>query len=204
LNWTHPGAPPRAMALVDRANPANSHILKRGSAGSPGDEVPRRFLEVLSDATRPAFTNGSGRFELAQEIASKQNPLTARVFVNRIWMHHFGEGFVPTPGDFGVRTEQPVHHALLDYLAASFMENGWSVKQLHRLIVLSATYQQGSNVGPDLLGTDPENRLLSRFSRQRLDFEALRDTLLFAAGTLDLRLGGLPVDLESEPFPVRR
>ncbi|HWW01869.1 MAG TPA: PSD1 and planctomycete cytochrome C domain-containing protein [Candidatus Acidoferrum sp.] len=204
LSWTHPGAPPRAMALVDRAHPANSHVLKRGSPANPGEEVPRRFLEILSGPDRLPFTNGSGRLELARAIASPENPLTARVYVNRVWLHHFGEGFVPTPGDFGVRTEAPVHRALLDYLAASFVENGWSTKYLHRLILLSATYRQSSDASPATVKADPENRLFSRFNRQRLDFEALRDTLLALTGTIDLRLGGLPVDIETEPFSTRR
>jgi hypothetical protein len=204
LSWTHPGAPPRAMALVDRAHPANSHVLKRGSPANPGEEVPRRFLEILSGPDRLPFTNGSGRLELARAIASPENPLTARVYVNRVWLHHFGEGFVTTPGDFGVRTEAPVHRALLDYLAASFVENGWSTKYLHRLILLSATYRQSSDASPATVKADPENRLFSRFNRQRLDFEALRDTLLALTGTIDLRLGGLPVEIETEPFSTRR
>jgi mono/diheme cytochrome c family protein len=204
LSWTHPGAPPRAMALVDRANPANSHVFKRGTPANPGEEVPRRFLEVLSGSDRLPFTNGSGRLELARAIASPDNPLTARVYVNRVWLHHFGEGFVTTPGDFGVRTEAPVQRALLDYLAASFVENGWSTKALHRLILLSATYQQSSDASPATVKADPENRLLSRFNRQRLDFEAMRDTLLAVTGTIDLSVGGLPVDIETEPFSTRR
>jgi hypothetical protein len=204
LSWTHAGAPPRAMALVDRAHPANSHVFKRGSPGNPGEEVPRRFLEILSGPDRLPFTNGSGRLELARAIANPNNPLTARVYVNRAWLHHFGEGFVNTPGDFGVRTEAPVHRALLDYLAASFIEKGWSTKALHRLILLSATYQQSSDALPATVKADPENRLLSHFNRQRLDFEAMRDTLLAVSGTLDLNVGGLPVDIETEPSSTRR
>jgi hypothetical protein len=204
LNWTHPGAPPRAMALIDRANPANSRVLLRGNPGAPGEEVPRRFLEVLSPTNRIPFTKGSGRLELAQAIASPENPLTARVYVNRVWLHHFGEGLVKTPGDFGVRTEEPVHRQLLDYLASSFVERGWSTKSLHRLIVLSATYQQSCDALPASLAADPENNLLSRMNRQRLDFEALRDTFLAVAGKLDPSIGGLPVDLEAEPFSGKR
>ena len=204
LSWTHPGAPAKAMAIVDRANPGNSHVLKRGNPSNPGEEVPRHFLEILS-ATNPAsFTNGSGRLELARAIASADNPLTARVFVNRVWLHHFGEGLVSTPGDFGVRTEEPVHHGLLDYLAATFVENGWSTKALHRMILLSATYQQSSEEQPADVKGDSDNRLLSHMNRQRLDFEALRDTLLNLSGKLDSKVGGLPVDIESEPFATRR
>jgi hypothetical protein len=204
LNWTHLGAPARAMALTDRANPANSHVLLRGNPGTPGDEVPRRFLEVLSPTDRIPFTNGSGRLELARAIVSPENPLTARVFVNRVWLHHFGEGLVKTPGDFGVRTEEPLHRDLLDYLAADFVEHGWSTKYLHRLLVLSATYQQSCDAQPATLMADPENNLLSRMNRQRLDFEALRDTLLSVGGTLDCDIGGLPVDIETEPFSTKR
>ena len=204
LNWTHSGAPARAMALVDGATPGNSHVLLRGNPGTPGEEAPRRFLEVLSGSNRLPFTNGSGRLELARAIVNPQNPLTARVYVNRVWLHHFGEGLVRTPGDFGVRTEEPVQHDLLDYLAVSLVEHGWSTKNLHRLIVLSATYQQSSEAPTATLAADPENELLSRMNRQRLDFEALRDTLLAVAGKLDGTVGGLPVDLESEPFTTRR
>jgi hypothetical protein len=204
LGWTHPGAPPRAMAVADRSSPGNSHVLIRGNPGTPGEEVPRRFIELLNTPDRGPFTNGSGRLDLARAIASPDNPLTARVFVNRVWLHHFGEGFVSTPGDFGVRTEEPVHRALLDYLAATFVENGWSIKALHRLIVLSATYQQSSDSQPASLKVDPDNRLLSRMKRQRLDFEALRDTLLALGGKLDSTLGGLPADLQAEPFSTKR
>jgi hypothetical protein len=204
LSWTHPGAPPRAMALLDRANPANSYVHIRGSAGNRGEEVPRQFLEVLSPSNRAPFTNGSGRLELARTIASPKNPLTARVFVNRVWLHHFGEALVRTTGDFGVRTEEPVQRALLDYLASSFMEHGWSTKYLHKLILLSATYQQSSDALSESLKADPDNRFLTRMNRQRLDYEAMRDTLLALSGKLDLKMGGIPVDLQTEPFPTRR
>jgi hypothetical protein len=204
LSWMLPGAPRRAMALVDRPNPANSHVLIRGNPSGPGAEVPRRFLEVLSDSNSAPFTNGSGRLDLAYAIANPKNPLTARVYVNRLWLHHFGQGIVDTPGDFGVRTQEPALRPLLDFLAASLIENGWSTKALHRLILLSATYQQSSDVNASTEAADPENRLFSRMNRQRLDFEALRDTLLTVSGKLDLSLGGLPVDIEHEPFSTRR
>src|SRR5207244_5839802 len=138
---------------------------------------------------------GSGRLELARAIVSRDNPLTPRVYVNRVWLHHFGEGFVSTPGDFGVRTDEPIYRGLLDYLAASFLESGWSTKSLHRLILLSATYQQSSDAPAASLKVDPDNRLFSRMNRQRLDFEAVRDTLLALAGKLDPSVGGLPVDI---------
>jgi hypothetical protein len=204
LSWTLPGAPRRAMALADRPNPANSHVLIRGNPNNPGVEVPRRFLEVLSDSTSAPLTNGSGRLDLAHAIASPKNPLTARVYVNRLWLHHFGQGLVDTPGDFGVRTQEPTQRPLLDFLAASLIENGWSTKAVHRLILLSATYQQSSEVKDASETVDPDNRLFSRMNRQRLDFEALRDTLLTVSGKLDSSLGGLPVDIEHEPFSSRR
>lgn len=204
LSWTHPGVPQRALALADRRNPGNSHIFIRGNPGSAGPEVPRRFLEVLSETDRPPFTNGSGRLDLARAIVSRDNPLTARVYVNRVWLQHFGEGLVGTPGDFGVRTEVPLHRELLDYFAASFMENGWSTKKLHRLILLSATYQQSSEAISKNLAADPDNRYLHHMNRRRLDFEALRDTLLAVSGRLDLKMGGVSVDIVSEPFAARR
>ena len=204
LDWKHPGAPPRAMAMADRANPGNSHVFLRGNPGNRGPEAPRQFLEVLSGPVITPLTNGSGRLDLARAIANPTNPLTARVFVNRVWLHHFGAALVSTPGDFGVRTEAPVQRELLDFLAASFVENNWSTKQLHRLMVLSATYQQSSDASPASLEADPDNRCFSRFNRQRLDFEAMRDTLLVAAGKIDLTLGGVPVDIVNEPFPTRR
>lgn len=204
LSWTHPGVPTRAMAMADRPNPHNSPVFKRGNPGNRGAEVPRRFLEVLSPEPPVLFTNGSGRLELARAIASADNPLTARVYVNRVWLQHFGAGLVSTPGDFGVRTALPLHHELLDYLAATFMENGWSTKQLHRLILLSATYQQSSDANPKNLAADPENHYYHHMNRRRLDFESMRDTLLAVSGKLDPRVGGLPVDLVAEPFPTRR
>jgi len=124
--------------------------------------------------------------------------------VNRVWLHHFGAGLVNPPGDFGVRTEAPLHRELLDYLAATFIENGWSTKKLHRLVVLSATYQQRSDANAKYLAADPENHYLHHMNRRRLDFESLRDTLLAVSGKLDLQVGGLPVDLDAEPAPTRR
>ncbi len=204
LQWTEPGAPLRAMSLVDKASPANSRVLLRGNPANRGPEVPRQFLEVLSPAGRTPFSDGSGRLELARAIASPANPLTARVFVNRVWGWHFGAALVRTPSDFGVRTESPPERALLDWLAASFTEGGWSVKALHRTIVLSNAYRQASEGRPAADAADPDNQLIHRFNRHRLEFEAVRDTLLAAAGALDLRGGGLADDLTKVPFPTRR
>jgi mono/diheme cytochrome c family protein len=199
-----PGAPARAMVLNDLPTPVEPHVLKRGNPGNPGEKVPRRFLEVLSTTERKPFADGSGRLDLARAIASRDNPLTARVMVNRVWMHHFGKGLVRTPGDFGTRGEPPTHPELLDWLASAFMDSGWSVKQLHRLIVLSSTYQQSSDDNPQGQAADPENRLLWRMNRQRLDFEELRDSLLAVTGRLDRTMGGRAVPIVEPPFSTRR
>jgi mono/diheme cytochrome c family protein len=197
-------APPRAMVLNDRPNPAPSRVLLRGNPNNRGDEVPRQFLLVLSGDERKPFAQGSGRLELARAIASADNPLTARVLVNRVWLHHFGAGIVRTPSDFGTRGEPPTHPELLDYLAWQFTHQGWSLKKLHRLILLSSAYQQSCAADARLQTLDPDNRLLARMSRQRLDFEALRDALLVTAGRIDLQIGGPSVDITATPFSRRR
>jgi hypothetical protein len=204
LKVTHPGSPPRAMVLVDARQPVQPHVLIRGNPRNPGEAVPRQFLAVLTGPGRKPFTQGSGRLELARAIAARDNPLTARVLVNRVWLHHFGAGLVRTPSDFGLRGEPPTHPELLDYLAATFMENGWSIKKLHRLIMLSRVYQQSSDESLRSRELDPDNRLLSHMNRQRLEFEAMRDSLLAVAGQLDGAIGGRPVDLTKAPFPRRR
>jgi hypothetical protein len=199
-----PGSPPRAMVLVDLPKPVQPHVLKRGNPGNPGEEVPRQFLEVMAGPDRKPFKDGSGRLELARAIASRDNPLTARVMVNRVWMHHFGKGLVPTPGDFGFRGEPPTHPELLDWLATQFMDSGWSVKYLQRLIVLSNAYRQASDDQQDARAIDPENRLLWKMNRQRLDFEELRDAILAVSGRLDRKMGGRAVEIVEPPFTNRR
>ncbi len=199
LDSQHPGAPLRAMALGDNPKPQNARIFIRGNPNNPGAEVPRQFLEVLAGENRQPFTHGSGRLELARAIASRANPLTARVIVNRVWLHHFGQGLVTTPDDFGLRSDPPSHPQLLDYLAARFMDDGWSLKNLHRLLMLSRVYRQASDDGLRSEAVDSENRLLSKMNRRRLDFESLRDTLLFVAGNLDRTVGGRAVELTSQP-----
>ncbi len=201
---TSPAAPARAMVLVDAPNPVQPYVFLRGNPANRGPNVPRQFLQVLASKDAQRFTNGSGRLELAQAIARADNPLTGRVLVNRVWLHHFGQGLVRTPSDFGIRTEPPTHPELLDWLTTRFIEDGWSLKKLHKRIMLSKTYQQTSDPAPELLKADPENRLLGRMNRRRLDFEALRDSLLFVSGKLDPSIGGRPVDLFTEPFPTRR
>ena len=141
---TSPNAPPNAMALVDNSAPNNPYVFVRGNPSNHGPGVPRQFLSVVAGVKREPFKSGSGRLELGRAIASPDNPLTARVAVNRVWLHHFGAGLVATPSDFGTRSDLPSHPELLDWLAASFVENGWSLKKLHRLIMLSSAYQQSS------------------------------------------------------------
>ncbi len=204
LKATAPGAPPRAMALQDLATPYDPRVFIRGNPSNPGASVPRQFLGVLAGSDRKPFQKGSGRLELAQAIASRENPLTARVMVNRIWLQHFGTGLVNTPSDFGVRSESPIHQDLLDYLALHFVESGWSIKAVQRLILRSSIYRQSSRSGPEQGLSDPENRLLGRASRLRLDFEALRDSLLAASGILDEAMGGRAVDITSSPASRRR
>jgi hypothetical protein len=201
---TAPGSPPRAMVLEDTPAPRAPHVFLRGNPNNRGPEVPRQYLEVLAGEKRKPFEKGSGRLELARAIASKDNPLTARVMVNFVWMHHFGAGLVRTPGDFGTRGEPPTHPELLDWLARSFMDDGWSVKRLHRLILLSSTYQQASDDNARAAALDLENRLLWKMNRRRLEFEPLRDSFLAAAGRLDAKAGGRAVDLTTTPFSTRR
>jgi len=196
---SHHGSPARGMVVVDRPNPHDPVIFKRGQPGNPGDSVPRRFLQLLShvDGGKP-FVKGSGRLELAQAIAHPNNPLTSRVIVNRIWQHHFGTGLVPTASDFGSRGEKPSNPELLDYLAKEFMTDGWSIKRLHRRIMLSATWQQSSEVHSEGQSIDPENRLLWRMPRRRLEFEPLRDRLLTSTDKLDRTIGGRSVKIHED------
>lgn len=204
LRKTYPPTPELAMTVADAPQPVKAYVFKRGNPGNPGDEVPRRFLAIFATGERPTWTDGSGRLELARSIASKDNPLTARVMVNRVWMQHFGYGLVRTPSDFGKQGERPTNPELLDYLAARFMDGGWSIKKLHRLIMLSRTYQQSSDYNAKDFQADPDNRLLWRMNRRRLEFEGVRDSLLVAAGQLDTKVGGPGVDLWQAPFPTRR
>ncbi len=198
LEWTHPGTPYRAHVLADVPEAKNSAVYLRGNPKNPGEEVPRQYLEILSGEDRKPFSIGSGRLELARTIASAENPLTARVFANRVWGWHMGKEIVPTPSDFGVRTPEPVQLDLLNWLAASFIESGWSVKALHRSIVLSNTYQQSSRPDTEAVAADPENLLWHHFPRTRLDFESMRDTLLSVSGNLDRTMGGVQQDILDE------
>ena len=194
-----PVSPAHALIVTDREPQQNPRVFLRGDPKNKGDAVPRQFLQVLAGPQRQPFTHGSGRLELARAITSPDNPLTARVLVNRLWLHHFGAGLVTTPSDFGLRAEPPSHPELLDWLARRFVAEGWSLKAMHRLMVTSAAYQQASQTQNSELktqnSTDPSNRLLAHANRQRLDFEELRDSLLAVSGELDATPGGKPVDI---------
>jgi hypothetical protein len=203
LAATDPHAPPRAMVLAD-TDPQEPRVFVRGNPAVPGERVPRRFLRVIAGEDRPPFTHGSGRLDLALALTAPDNPLTARVIVNRAWMHLLGEPLVATPNDFGLRSGPPTHPELLDWLADEFVRDGWSLKRLVRRIVLSAIYRQASFDRPECRQADPENRLLWRANRRRLDLEAMRDTLLAVAGRLDRTLGGRPVDAAGDPGCRRR
>jgi hypothetical protein len=174
----------------------DARIYVRGSYSQPGRIVPRRFPEVLAGRRLPSLGAGSGRLELAHWLAQPDNPLTARVMVNRIWQHHFGAGIVRTPSNFGRKGEPPTHPELLDWLALRFVQSGWSIKTMHRLIMLSDAYQRSSHPTSALLAADPENRLSGRMSRRRLEAEELHDSLLALAGRLDERPSG-PADSDS-------
>jgi hypothetical protein len=201
---TAPGGPPRAMALVDRAQPVDSHVFLRGDPRRPGPLVERRLPAILGGTALPR--ESSGRLELARAIVAADQPLTPRVLVNWAWTHHFGQGLVATPGDLGLRGAPPVNRELLDDLARRFVDEGrWSLRWLHREIVTSRVWRQSSRRRPELEAADPENRLHGRALVRRLDWEPWRDALLAAAGTLDpARRGGQPIDIDAADAATRR
>ena len=190
---------PFLHVLKDAEKPADEKVHIRGDESNLGEAAPRRFRAILCDGEPARFTTGSGRLELAEAIASPRNPLFARVMVNRIWQHHFGYGLVRTPSNFGQLGERPTHPELLDYLASRFVESGWSVKAMHREIMLSAAYQMSTNHDEAAFAADPANRLLWRANlRQRLEAESLRDAMLSVSGKLDTATGGPPKPLDDE------
>jgi hypothetical protein len=201
-----PAAPPKADVLVDARNTHDYPILLRGEAGSKGPMVTRHFLSILSpDPKHPTpFTHGSGRLELARAIASPSNPMTARVLVNRVWQQHFGTGFVSTPDDLGNQSAPPNNPELLDYLSAQFIQGGWSIKKIQRVIMLSSAYQEASSDNPAYADKDPDNKMQWRYNIRQLDFEQMHDSILAIAGTIDLTMGGRPVPIGSEGFATRR
>ncbi len=189
---------PFLQTVTDVKAPHDIHVAIRGDVNNRGEVAPRHLPSILTDAEPKPFTKGSGRLELAEGIADAANPLTARVMANRIWQHHFGRGIVETPSNFGNMGAAPSNRELLDYLAARFVENGWSVKAMHREIMLSSVYALSSEEIAANQAVDPDNRLLWRANWQRMDAETLRDSLLSVAGALDLTAGGPPAKLDEK------
>jgi hypothetical protein len=191
-----PPPPPRAWTLAEGKGPLAAHVLRRGNIHRRGPRVEPGFPEVFA-ATKP---EPNSRVGLASWLTRRDHPLTARVIVNRLWQHHFGHGLVRTPNDFGLRGDRPSHPELLDWLAVELIESGWSLKHIHRLIVLSATYQQSTrNTDERVTRIDPDNRLLSHMNRRRLQGEALRDAVLATSGEMTDWLGGPMVRVPLEP-----
>ncbi len=196
----------KALAVTEAGpKPPETFILQRGIPANKGDKVEPAFLQVLNPPppriSAPASGNSSGRRSaLADWIASRGNPLTARVIVNRVWQHHFGRGLVRSSSDFGLQGDAPTHPELLDWLAAEFIERGWSLKVLHRLILSSNTYRMSSRPGAAALSADPRNDLLSHFDMRRLTAEEIRDSLLAVSGTLNDKMfgPGIYVDIPKE------
>ena len=188
--------------MVHDKKPENLHVFLRGNPETKGEIVPRRFLRVLSEGEPKPFTQGTGRLELAESIVSPDNPLTARVIVNRVWLMFFGRGLVTTPSNFGLLGTKPSHPALLDDLAVRFMENGWSMKRLIREMVLSSTYRQCSDESEANRAIDPGNTHLWRMNRRRLSIEQWRDSILAAGDNLE-RTGGKSLEL-TDKKNVRR
>jgi hypothetical protein len=200
----HPGAPVHGMVVQENDKPTEPVIFLRGDPASPGATVPRRFLKVLDSQQQPFPSDSSGRLELANKIAGVDNPLTARVFVNRVWGLLMGSHLVATTSDFGLQGARPSHPELLDRLTHDFVTGGWSVKQLVRTIALSRTYQQSSQHRPEMAELDPKNQQLWRANRKRLTIEAIRDSLLTVSGTLDRTTRGRSAMLWGENYTRRR
>lgn len=183
-------AEPELACAIEEGEPVAQKVFVRGDYNSPGEDAPKAFPAILSPFdTKPNFT-GSGRLQLAEWLTQPEHPLTTRVIVNRVWQWHFGEGLVRTPDNFGKTGDKPSHPELLDFLSREFVKRGWSIKAMHRLLMLSGTYQMASN-NPNLAdNADSDNRLLTRFNRRRLSVEELRDGLLAIDGSIDLTMGG--------------
>ena len=193
----------RALTSCE-GTPVDEFVFIRGNHKNPGEAVPRRFLEALDGPQHLAPATSSGRLELARQIASPANPLTARVMVHRIWQHHFGEGIVRTPDDFGNMGQPPTHPELLDWLASEFVKQGWSIKQMHRLMLLSSTYRMSSQGDHAADEADPQNKLLHRMPVRRLEAEAIRDAILAVSGRLDRSLYGPSVMPHLTPHMLGR
>jgi cytochrome c553 len=181
---------PEMACAVEDDKPVIQKVLVRGDYASLGEEAPKTFPLVIAGNDRQIVKEGSGRRELGEWLASETNPLTARVMVNRIWQGHFSDGIVRTPDNFGRMGERPTHPELLDYLAAEFVDKGWSIKEMHRTLLNSSTYRMASAPTPEQVKADGENKLFSRFPRRRLQVEEMRDGMLAISGKLDLKMGG--------------
>ena len=196
-----PASPAYTLRLVDRSELRTPWVFRRGDPKQPIRRVPRRFLSLIDGEEARGFADSGGRLEMAEAIVAPTNPLTPRVWANRLWQQHVGRGLVDTPSDFGTRAPPPSHPALLDWLASELIESGWSTKHLHRLIVCSAAYRQRSDAACNeqtarhAREVDPSNRLLWRMNARRLSFEAYRDTLLAVSGRLDPAMGGRASDM---------
>jgi hypothetical protein len=189
---------PLLQTLRDKEKPSDMKVWIRGDRNNQGEVAPRRFLSILANGERTPFHNGSGRLQLAEAITHPDNPLTARVIANRVWQYHFGRGIVNTPSNFGQLGERPTHPELLDYLASELRTNNWSLKRLHKMILMSATYQRSSAPLAANEAKDPDNRLYWRANVRRLDIEAMRDAMLAASGELDLTPGEKPLRLDDD------
>lgn len=204
LNVNATGSPARAMVLKEEPAPGPFHVFLRGNPLSRGPVVQPRFLSVLASVKAEPFADGQRRLGLARAVVSPQNPLTRRVLVNWVWQHHFGQGLVKTPDDWGTRGSRPTHLALLDYLASVFAEDAWSLKALHRRIMLSDVYAQGAVEDEQARDADAENELFWRMPNRRLEMEAMLDAMLATSGELDLSPGGKPFDRQAQPTVPRR
>jgi len=204
LHLTSPGSPPRAMALREDPSDQTFHVMQRGNPLDRGQLVTPRFLTALTTSQSEPFQPGKRRLGLARALVHESNPLTRRVIVNWVWQHHFGLGLVRTPDDFGTRGRPPSHPQLLDYLASKFQGDQWSIKKLHRRIMLSAAYQQAAIENSSSRIQDPENEFLWRMPRHRLDLESMRDAMLKVSGELLPTIGGRPFDFLSSPVVPRR
>ena len=188
------------MGVEDRAA-TNLKVHIRGSHLTLGEEAPRRFLRVVAGENQPSIgSDRSGRVELAEWMTRPDHPLTARVMVNRLWLWHFGQGIVRTPDNFGRLGDRPSHPELLDWLARRFVESGWSIKSMHKMMMLSSTYQMSTRHDEPALLVDPDNRLHWRFDRRRLEAEAIRDSLLAISGELSTEMGGTRLTTKSHDY----
>ena len=204
LHLSAAGSPARAMILKEAPAPATFHVLMRGNPLARGEAVKPQFLSVLRRGDSEAFPDGARRLGLARAVTSPDNPLTRRVLVNWVWQHHFGQGLVRTPDDWGTRGSRPTHPELLDHLATVFAAEGGSINRLHRRIMLSAVYAQGAVENETARNADPDNQLWWRMPTRRLEMEAMLDSMLWASGELDLAMGGRPFDRQIQPDALRR